>query len=285
MSAGARRRVPLLARMTEQGKQTWGRGARARILAVTSGKGGVGKTSLAVQIACELSRRGQRTILVDAGSTYADAPTYAGETPQPTLWHYVSGAAALADVSSPGPRGLRVVRCSSGPRQPAGGDDEGRRQLRAAVEQLRATCDVIVLDTAAGVGRDVTDFVTMADEIVLVTTSNFAAVADAYGVVKVLKQDGFDKPVHAVVNRARSAAEAAQVFAKLRGCTERFLGFDLNWLGLLPEDSSVGGAVSQRPPFSEAFPGSVATRHLAKMVSDLEQHVEAPGQARTAAGS
>ena len=80
-------------------------------------------------------------------------------------------------------------------------------------------------------------------------------------------------PMHCVVNRVRSPEEAEQVYLKLKGCTERFLGFDLNWLGLLPEDNSVESAVLKRSPFSEAFPGSVAARYLAKLVSSLERYV------------
>ena len=87
---------------------------------------------------------------------------------------------------------------------------------------------------------------------------------------------GFDKPIHCVVTRVRSPEEAEQVFMKLKGCTERFLGFDLNWLGMLPEDSSVEGAVMKRSPVSEAFPGSVAARYLAKLVSGLERYLEKP---------
>ena len=98
-------------------------------------------------------------------------------------------------------------------------------------------------------------------------------------------QDGYDKPIHAVVNRVRSPEEAEQVFLKLKGCTERFLGFDLNWLGLLPEDSSVEGAVLKRTPFSEIFPGSVAARYLAKLVTGLERYIGAPKTAPQAAKS
>ena len=275
--------MPQLATMLEQGNKTWEREPRARIIAVTSGKGGVGKTSLAVNVGCELSRRGHRTILVDADLGLANAHILTGVRPQKTLSDYVSGRAELASVVTSGPSGLRLVSGGSGSGDMANLDDGGRSEICGAVKQLSAYCDVILLDTAAGVGRDVTDFVAMADETVLVTTSNFAAIADAYGVVKVLNRDGFDKPVHAVVNRARSAEEAEQVFAKLRGCTERFLGLDLNWLGLLPEDSSVEGAVSQRTPFSEAFPESSAARYLAKLVSGLERKFEAPWLARLAA--
>jgi flagellar biosynthesis protein FlhG len=152
-------------------------------------------------------------------------------------------------------------------------DEAGRKRILAAVDELRPTCDVLILDTGAGVGKGVTDFVSVADHVIVVTTSNFAAIADAYGIVKVVVQDGFRNPMHCVVNRVRSPEEAEQVYMKLKGCTERFLGFDLNWLGLLPEDNSVEGAVLKRAPFSEAFPGSVASRYLAKLVTSLARYV------------
>jgi flagellar biosynthesis protein FlhG len=132
---------------------------------------------------------------------------------------------------------------------------------------------VIIVDTGAGVAKSVTDFVSIADHTIVVTTSNFAAIADAYGIVKVVVQDGYKRPIHCVVNRVRSPEEAEQVFMKLKGCADRFLGFELNWLGLLPEDNVVEGAVLKRAPFSEAFPGSAASRYLAKIVTSLARYV------------
>ena len=269
--------------MAENSNQAEQGARRAKIFAVTSGKGGVGKTSLTVNVACELSRRGHRTIVIDADLGLANAHILAGIKPEKTLSDYIAGTAELAEVIVDGPCGVKFISGGSGLKDMANLDDNGRAQICLAVEELTAFCDVILLDTGAGVGKGVTDFVTMADQTVLVTTSNFAAIADAYGIVKVVVQDGYDKPIHAVVNRVRSPEEAEQVFVKLKGCTERFLGFDLNWLGLLPEDSSVEGAVLKRSPFSEAFPGSVAARYLAKLVSGLERYLEAPQPAKQAA--
>jgi flagellar biosynthesis protein FlhG len=132
---------------------------------------------------------------------------------------------------------------------------------------------VILLDTGAGISSNVTDFVTIADHTLVVTTSNFAAIADAYGIIKVLVQGGHDRAMHMIINRVRSPEEAEQVFKKLQGCTQRFLGYELNWLGLLPEDHTVEGAVLQRAPFCEAFPTSVATRYLKKLASSLERYL------------
>ena len=269
--------------MVEQPNEPQGSGKRATIFAVTSGKGGVGKTSLSVNVACEFSRRGYRTIIVDTDLGLANAHILAGIKPAKTLSDYIAGDAELADIIVDGPCQVKFISGGSGVKDMANLDDNGRAQICVAIEELTQFCDVILLDTGAGVSSGVTDFVSMADQAVLVTTSNFAAIADAYGIVKVMVQDGFDKPIHAVVNRVRSPEEAEQVFLKLKGCTERFLGFELNWLGLLPEDSSVEGAVLKRAPFSEVFPGSVASRYLTKLVAGLERYVEAPKPAAQAA--
>jgi flagellar biosynthesis protein FlhG len=248
-------------------------GKRATIFAVTSGKGGVGKTSLSVNLACEFSRRGHRTIIVDTDLGLANAHILAGIKPARTLSDYIDGKAELADIIETGPCKVKFITGGSGVKEMANLDDNGRARICLAVEELAPFCDVILLDTGAGVSKGVTDFVSIADHTILVTTSNFAAIADAYGIVKVIVQDGFRKPIHCVANRVRSPEEAEQVFLKLKGCTERFLQFELNWLGLMPEDSSVEGAVLKRAPFSEAFPNSVASRYLGKLVSALERYV------------
>lgn len=255
------------------GEQTSG---GAKIIAITSGKGGVGKTSLSVNLACELSRRGHRTIVVDTDLGLANAHILAGIKPKLTLSDYIDGNAELAEIIEDGPCQVKFISGGSGVKEMANLDDNGRARICVAIEELQPFCDIILLDTGAGVSKGVTDFITMAEHTLLVTTSNFASIADAYGIVKVIVQDGYDRPIHAVVNRVRSPEEAEQVFLKLKGCTDRFLSFDLNWLGLLPEDSSVEGAVLKRTPFSEIFPGSVAARYLAKLVTALERYIGAP---------
>jgi flagellar biosynthesis protein FlhG len=245
----------------------------AAVFAVTSGKGGVGKTSLSVNMACEFSRRGYRTIVVDADLGLANSHIIAGIKPSRTLSDYIDGSAQLAEIIEEGPAKVRFISGGSGVKDMANLDDGGRRRILDAVQAIKPFCDVIIVDTGAGVAKSVTDFVSIADHTIVVTTSNFAAIADAYGIVKVVVQDGYKRPIHCVVNRVRSPEEAEQVFMKLKGCADRFLGFELNWLGLLPEDNVVEGAVLKRAPFSEAFPGSAASRYLAKIVTSLARYV------------
>ncbi|MBK8095682.1 MAG: MinD/ParA family protein [Planctomycetes bacterium] len=261
--------------MAEQPKQTAKSNKGATVFGVTSGKGGVGKTSLSVNIACEFSRRGYRTIIVDTDLGLANTHIVAGMKPTRTLSDYLDGKCPLADIIETGPCKVKFISGGNGVKEMANLDDAGRARIVQAVHDVKPHCDVVILDTGAGVAKGVTDFVQASDHALVVTTSNFAAIADAYGIIKVIVQDGYKNPIHAIVNRVRSPEEAEQVFMKLKGCTERFLGFDLNWLGLLPEDNSVEGAVLKRMPFSEAFPGSVAARYLAKLVTGLERYVSA----------
>ncbi|MCA8958579.1 MAG: P-loop NTPase [Planctomycetes bacterium] len=247
----------------------------ARIFGVTSGKGGVGKTSLTVNLATELAAAGHRTLLVDLDLGLSNAHILAGLKPQQTLSDYLDGTAKLADLIVDGPHGVKLIAGGSGIQEMANLDDRGRLEIIGAISELRPFCDVILLDTGAGVSSSVTDFLAVCDHTIVVTTSNFAAIADAYGIIKIVCQEGYDKPIHVVVNRVKSPTEGEQVYAKLKGCTERFLSLNLNWLGLLPEDHSVEGAVLQRLPFCEAFPASTVTRYLKKIVSTLESYLPA----------
>jgi len=261
--------------MTESANQGSNAKTTAAVFAVTSGKGGVGKTSLSVNLASEFSQRGYRTVVVDTDLGLANAHILAGVKPTRTLSDYIEGRAALADIIEDGPANVKFISGGSGVQGMANLDDEGRNRILNAINEVRPFCDVVIIDTGAGVAKNVTDFVALADHTIVVTTSNFAAIADAYGIIKVVALNGYENPMHCVVNRVRSPEEAEQVFMKLKGCTERFLGFGLNWLGLLPEDNSVEGAVLKRVPFNEAFPGSVASRYLAKLVTALARYVSA----------
>jgi len=250
------------------------------VFAVTSGKGGVGKTSISVNMATEFAGRGYRTIIIGADLGLANTHTVAGVKPTKTLSDYLAGKAEISEIITNGPNGVKFISGGSGIKDMANLDDKGRRAILAAITELKPFCDLLMLDTGAGVSSNVTDFVSIADHTILITTPNFAATADAYGIVKVMVQEGYDKPIHLLVNRVRSPEESEQVHKKLSGCTERFLGFELKWLGRMPEDTSVEGAAIKRTPFIEAFPNSAATRYLKKVVSELEKHLP-PVKTRT----
>jgi flagellar biosynthesis protein FlhG len=243
----------------------------AVIITVTSGKGGVGKTSFAVNLATELAVRGHRSVLIDADLGLANAHILCGSTAQKSFDLFLDGKAKLADIVQTGPAGMKLISGGSGIAEMANLDAAGRARITDAILRLRPHCDVIVIDTGAGVAHSVTDFVMIADQTIVVTTSNFAAIADAYGIIKVSVQAGSTAPMHLVVNRVRSPEEADQVFKKIRGCTERFLDFNLEWLGLLPEDNATNNAVQKRVPFVISFPDSVATRYMKRMVASVER--------------
>ena len=224
-----------------------------------------------MNIATNFATRGYRTVLVDTDLGLANTHILSGVQPEKTLSDYLDSSAELAEIIVDGPGGVKLISGGSGVKEMANLDKERRNRVLAAIRKLQPFCDLIILDTGAGISNAVTDFVSISDHTVVVTTSNFAAIADAYGMIKVMVQEDYGSEMHLLVNRVRSPEEAEQVFKKLKGCTERFLSFDLNWLGLLPEDNCVEGAVIKRTPFCESYPGSIATRYLKKVVTALER--------------
>jgi len=244
--------------------------SQAQILVVTSGKGGVGKTSLSVNLATELAARGRRVMFVDADLGLANAHILMGIKPSHSLTDYLDGKADLADILSTGPCGLKLISGGQGVKEMANIDQEGRTRILDAIYDLRGYCDLVIIDTGAGVSKTVTDFVAVADQTLVVTNANFAAIANAYGIVKVMVLEGYKKPFHLIVNRVRSTEEARQVYQKLKDCTEKFLECQLNYLGLVPEDVRVNMAVQQRTPFSQAFPDTVASTYLKKLTDGID---------------
>lgn len=243
----------------------------AVVFSVTSGKGGVGKTSVSVNMAVEFAKHDHRTIVVDCDLGLANAHILAGLRTGKTMSDYLDGGADLMDIIIDGPSGVKFISGGSGIKEMANLDEAGRQRIIDVISDLRPFCDVIILDTGAGISRAVTDFVAVSDHTIVVTTADFAAVADAYGIIKTCVHGEHSNSLHVLVNRVRSPHEAEQVFNKLRDCAKRFLGLDLNWLGLLPEDSVVEAAVVQRSPFREAFPESVVSRYLKTVVASLER--------------
>jgi flagellar biosynthesis protein FlhG len=222
-------------------------------------------------MAVEFAMREHRTIVVDCDLGLANTHIVAGVRVDRTMSDYLEGRADLTDIILDGPSGVKFISGGSGVREMANLDQEGRNRILDVIQDLRQFSDVIILDTGAGISRSVTDFISVSDHTIVVTTADFAAVADAYGIIKTCQQEGCGNSVHVLVNRVRSPHEAEQVFNKLRDCAKRFLGFDLNWLGLLPEDGVVEAAVVKRLPFREAFPDSVVSRYLGTVVDALEQ--------------
>ncbi|MEM7202735.1 MAG: MinD/ParA family protein [Planctomycetota bacterium] len=250
------------------------------MFAVTSGKGGVGKTSISVNLGIEFARQKLRTIVVDADLGLANTHIVAGVKPTRSLSDYLDGEAELVDIIVPGPMGVKFISGGSGVKEMANLDEAGRQHILDAVLELRPFCDVIILDTAAGISRSVTDFVSVSDHTLVVTTPDFAAIADAYGIIKTLVQEKVSTTMHLLVNRVRSPDEAEQVCKKLKDCAQRFLGFDLNWLGLVPEDHSVETAVVERRPFSEVYPDSVVARYVRRAAETLARLVPADAAPR-----
>ncbi len=243
----------------------------ASLFVVTSGKGGVGKTTLSVNLSVELASRGLRTMLVDADLGLANAHILMGVRPSLTLTDYLEDRCTVSEILAEGPCGLKLISGGQGIKEMADLDAAGRRRILDAILDLRAYADVIIIDTGAGVSSTVTDFVEAADQTIVVTNANFTAIANAYGIIKVVVQDGYDQPIHLVVNRARSPEEAEQVCEKLTGCTQKFLEMDISYLGLVPEDPRVNRAIQKRTPFTQLFPDSTASQYMKKLVDRIEK--------------
>ncbi|HLM54035.1 MAG TPA: MinD/ParA family protein [Pseudoxanthomonas sp.] len=234
-----------------------------RVMAITGGKGGVGKTNLSVNLAVAFAEMGKRTLLMDADLGLANIDVLLGLAPKFTLADLVAGRCQLDDVLVEGPDGLLVVPASSGLRHMAELQPAEHVGLVNVFSELQRALDVMVVDTAAGITDSVLTFCQAAQDAVVVVCDEPASITDAYALIKVLSRDrGVDR-VHVVANMVRDATEGRRLYEKLARVCERFLGdIALHYLGPVPQDDWLRRAVQRQQAVVKAYPGSPSARAI-----------------------
>ncbi len=250
---------------------------RAGVVAIASGKGGVGKTTLSVSLAAELVRRGRRVLLLDADLGTANADIACGLTPEATLADVLRGTHRLADIQLDAPGGFQLLPGASGLADPGEhGWDLPPARLGALLRQmdaLEAANDVILIDVGAGVGPVVQAFCAAAARLLVVTTPDPTAVTDAYALLKTLDAAGTGGAAHAsvVVNLAADRAEGRGVHDRLEAACRHFLGFSPPLAGVVPADPAVAASVRHRLPLLADAADSPAGHAMQRLAATLDR--------------
>ncbi|AHF07772.1 MinD/ParA family protein [Desulfitobacterium metallireducens] len=240
-----------------------------RVIAVTSGKGGVGKTNFTVNIALALIDMGYRVIILDGDLGLANVDIACGVTPHFTLEHLLSGEKTIEEILVYGPKGLGILPGGSGVQDLANIERANLENVIRNLGRLEGLTDILIIDTGAGLGHTVTNFLKAADDIILLTTPEPTALTDAYGMLKALSSDDPEDPedpedkkikVNVVVNRVAQETDARLTFERLENAVHKFLHGSVSLLGWVYEDPSVGKAIMNQEPLAIAYPTSSAYR-------------------------
>jgi len=244
--------------------------SRAHTIVVTSGKGGVGKSNLAANLAVALGQRGARVLLLDGDLAQANLDLLLGVHPRWDLQHVLSGQKTLDEIVVNGPANVRLVPAASGAPELADLDDYRRELLVRSLGTLDSGADVVLIDTASGVSRQTTEFCRIAHDVLVVTTPEMPAFSDAYALVKLLQQQGgLARAPKLVVNMATGAEDAEDTSHRIRLVARRFLQLELECLGVVPYDPHVPRAVRQQEPVLTAFPKSPAAAAYRALAAQL----------------
>jgi flagellar biosynthesis protein FlhG len=241
----------------------------AKVITVTSGKGGVGKTNVTINLAIALSELGLRVIIIDADFGLANIDVLFGIMPKFTLVDVINGKKNILEVLSDGPRNIRFVSGGSGVEELVKLEKEKLEAFMENIGLLDKLADVVLIDTGAGLSDTVMSFVMAADEILLVTTPEPTSITDAYALVKMVSNRDKSRVIRVLVNRADDVHEANDILNKLSIVAEKFLSIKLQPLGYLLQDEMVIKAVKMQQPFLLSFPKSAAARLIREVSRKL----------------
>ena len=243
--------------------------ANVRVIAITSGKGGVGKTNIAVNLAIAIKRMGHRVLVIDADLGMANVDVLLGAASRKHLLDLLRPDVGLTDVMVETPYGIRYISGGSGIEKAMDYDHAEKLLLQQKLADCAAHADIIIVDTGAGLGRNVMDFILAADEVLLVTTPEPTSLTDAYAVMKAYSIYAVQKNLRLIINRVYEPKESREVMAKLECAAEKFLHMPVACLGYVFEDTAVTKAVRRQTPIIEAEPGSAAARCIEALAKAL----------------
>jgi flagellar biosynthesis protein FlhG len=235
---------------------------KARILTITSGKGGVGKTNVAVNLALSLMEEGLRVVILDADFGLANIEVVIGSSPQYNLLNVVKKEKNLIEVITKGPNNLRFISGGAGIQELAKISVEEVAEFSKSIHLLDSFFDVILVDTGAGVSSNVLHFVLAAEEVILVTTPEPTSLTDGYALLKMISGSRMDKQVQVIMNRTSNEEEGLLVFQKLKDVTDKYLKIDMGYLGSLSKDVAVEKAVRSQKPFLIEYPRSLVAKQM-----------------------
>ncbi|MEW6417078.1 MAG: MinD/ParA family protein [Nitrospirota bacterium] len=238
-----------------------------RTIAITSGKGGVGKTNIAANIALEIRKSGKNVMILDADLGLSNIDILFQLTPRYNIKHVLDGKMTLKDIVIEGPRGIKILPASSGVQELTSLDEFQRLRLLEGFDLYDDDIDFLIIDTAAGISENVAFFCIAAQEIVVVTSPEPTAITDAYALIKVLFTRYQEKEFRVLVNFVKSSEEGFEVFRRLSIVAEKFLNISLDYIGCIPFDSSIQRAVKEQRAIVEIYPNSIASQKFTEIAS------------------
>jgi len=253
---------------------------RAHVMAVTSGKGGVGKTNVAVNLSYALLALGREVLVVDADLGLANVDVLLGTVPKLHMGHALAGEADILDVIYTGPKGLKLIAGGSGVGELVDLPEYDLQRFIHSLRKLEDQADFLLFDTGAGLGRSVRNFVLAADTVLVVTTPEPTAITDAYALIKTLVRKNPAADIKVVINEVENPSEGEDAASRLSMAVLKFLGASIEILGTIPFDKDVPRSVRNQQPFLLSAPESPATRAVQEIAARL---VGDPGNPRAGA--
>ena len=241
-----------------------------RVIAVTSGKGGVGKTNISINLALALADRDKSVTLMDADLGLANIDVLLKLKPLRNLSHVIEGDCELKDILIDGPNNIRIIPASSGIKMMNQLTPAQNTGLVHAFDELEESTDFLIVDTAGGLSDSVVRFCSAAQEILVVVCNDPASIADAYALIKTLNRDFRTQRFQVVVNKVQTEAEGCDLYERLRSVTEQFLDVVLNLKAIIPQDDNILRAARQRRPYFLTYPDSKAIKSFKKLASEVD---------------
>ncbi|MBQ2744196.1 MAG: MinD/ParA family protein [Lachnospiraceae bacterium] len=251
---------------------------QARVITVTSGKGGVGKSSVSINLALQFRKQGKSVIIFDADFGLANIEVMFGAIPKYNLADMIFRGKEFKDIIVEGPEGIGFISGGSGINGLGNMNKDQVQYLVFKLKELEKLADIIIIDTGAGISDSVLEFVVSSSEVLLVTTPEPTSITDAYALLKTLSaRSTFDKDyteIKVITNRVSSYEEGRNLYNKLEVVVCKFLNINLKYLGIIPMDANMSKAVMQQKPISSAYPNSAAAEAIEKLAVALLNNTE-----------
>ena len=244
-----------------------------KVIAITSGKGGVGKTNLISNIAFMLAKSGKRVLLMDADLGLGNVDILLGLAPKYNISHVLKGEKDLSDIIVNGPGGISIIPASSGIQKVTDLNEEEKLVLMEQFNSIDDEFDYFLIDTGAGISKNVTYFCVASQNIIVVATPEPTSITDAYALMKVLYKNYQEKKFNLIVNMANNQNDALQVYNTLTLVIDKYLGMEisLSYLGFIPVDNKFPQAVRKQKLISEIFPSGDTAKSFLKIVKKIEK--------------